>query len=193
MPRPPSHDDNLFGRIAVYGNYIRQDQLDECLSIQRTESPPRQLGEILLDRGYIDENQLRMILEIRRKKSRKSHRKSDEARQSENHFGRIALAQSLITLDELEDAILEQQRLDGLNLHFRLGEILVTKGKMKTSDVLEILRKQGKRLLICPVCDIHYNVKGFKNDKPYTCTRCTARLIEPRYLDTVSADAYIEG
>jgi len=193
MSSPPSHDESLFGRIAVYGNYIRPDQLDECLRIQREESPPRPLGEILVARGCIDDEQLRMILEIRRKKGRRPSRRSDSARVEETQFGKLALSADMITMDDLEDAILEQQRLDSLNLHFRLGEILVTKGKLKPSDVLEILRRQGKRLLVCPVCDLHYNVKGFRNDKEYTCTRCPAKLLEPRHLDTVSADAYIEG
>jgi hypothetical protein len=190
---PAIHDESLFGRIAVYGNYIRPEQLEECLRIQREESPPRPLGEILIDRGYLDAEELRMILEIRRKKGRRTSRRSDAARELENQFGRLALAASMITIDDLEDAILEQQRLDGLNLHFRLGEILVTRGKMKPSDVLEILKRQGKRLLVCPVCDIHYNVKGFRNDKEYSCTRCAVKLLEPRHLDSVSADAYIEG
>ena len=193
MSTPPIHEETLFGRIAFYGNYIRTDQLDECLRIQREESPHRPLGEICVARGYIDEEQLRMILEIRRKKGRRGPRRSDAAREQESQFGKLALAASLITMDDLEDAILEQQRLDGLNLHFRLGEILVTKGKMKPAEVLEILRRQGKRLLVCPVCDLHYNVKGFRNDKEYTCTRCPAKLLEPRYLETVAADAFIEG
>jgi len=193
MPSPPSQEENLFGRIAVYGNYIRPDQLEECLRIQREESPTRPLGEILVSRGYIDDEQLRMILEIRRKKGRRGSRRSDAAREQESQFGKLALEASLITMDDLEDAILEQQRLDSLNLHFRLGEILVTKGKMMPSDVLEILRRQGKRLLVCPVCDLHYNVKGFRNDREYACTRCPAKLLEPRYLETVAADAFIEG
>ena len=186
-------DESLLGRIAVFNKFVRQDQLEECLRIQRSESPPRQLGEILVERGALTEEQLQIILEIRRKKARKILRKPEEARKSDNVFGKIAVDLGYITLDDLEDAILEQQRLDHLNLHFRIGEILVAKSKMKLPEVLEILRRQGKRILICPICDIHYNIVAFKNGKSYSCAKCQAKLLEPKFLETVAADAYIDG
>ena len=186
-------DESLLGRIAVFNKFVRQDQLDECLRIQRSESPPRQLGEILIERGLITGEQLQIILEIRRKKARKILRRPEEARKTDRSFGKLAVDAGYIGLDDLEDAILEQQRLDHLNLHFRIGEILVAKSKMQLTDVLEVLRRQGKRILICPVCDIHYNVVDFKNGKSYSCAKCQAQLLEPKFLETVAADAYIDG
>ena len=186
-------DENLLGRIAVFNKFVRQDQLDECLRIQRSQSPPRKLGEILIERGFLDHEQLQLILEIRRKRARKVQRKPEEARQCDCSFGRLSMEAGYIKLDDLEDAILEQQRLDHLNLHFRIGEILVAKSKMTLGDVLEVLRRQGKRILICPVCDIHYNVVEYKNGKSYSCAKCRAKLLEPKFLETVGADAYIDG
>lgn len=187
-----SLDETLFGRIAVLNNYLRPDQLEECLKIQRAESPSRRIGDILLEKRYLTEEQLRTILEIRRKKSRKAQTNPAEVRQSDKAFGHLALQSGTITLDQLEEAILEQQRLDYLNLHFRLGEIMVAKGLLEASGVLGLLRRQGKRILLCPVCDIHYNVLKYQEGKGYRCTKCQADLMEPKFLDSVAVDALID-
>jgi hypothetical protein len=188
-----SLDESLFGRIAVLNNYLRADQLEECLRIQRAESPPRRIGDILLEKKYLTEEQLRTILEIRRKKSRKSQANQGEVRENDKAFGHLALQSGLVNLDQLEGAILEQQRLKHLNLHFRLGEIMVAKRMLEASDVVRLLRSQGKQILLCPVCDIHYNVVRYQEGKGYRCNKCQSDLLEPKFLDTVAVDALIEG
>lgn len=188
-----SLDENIFGRIAVLNDYLRPEQLEECLQIQRSESPSRRIGDILLERGYLTQEQLRTILEVRRKKVRKVQRDPLELQETDRRFGELALAERLVGLDDLEEAILEQQRLLGIGLHFRIGEILVARSKMKPADVLRILRAQGKRILICPACDTHYNVREFREGRAYSCARCRAALFEPKFLDTVAVDALLDG
>jgi tRNA(Ile2) C34 agmatinyltransferase TiaS len=186
-------EENLFGRIAVINNYVTSEQLEEGLQIQRGESPPRRLGEILVEKGYLTPEQLHMILEIRRKKVRKLLRDPQEVREGDKHFGELAVREGYIDLDELEAAILEQERVARLGLHFRLGEILVANSTVTVKEVLEILRRQGKRVMVCPLCDTHFNVIGFKVGKGYRCSNCQAQLLEPKFLDTVAVDAFIEG
>lgn len=188
-----SFDETLFGRIALLNNYLRPDQLEECLAIQRSESPPRKIGDILREKGYLTEEQLRLILDIRRKKLRRARKDPEEAKSVDKTFGSLALAKSYVRLDDLEDAILEQQRLSSLGLHFRLGEILVSRGKLQVSQVLELLAMQEKRILRCPICDLNVNVQRFEGNKAYHCKQCGGRLIEPVFLDTVAVDAVLEG
>jgi len=185
-------DETLFGRIAVFNDYLRQDQLDETLKIQRSESPPRNIGEILLERGYITHEQLRTILEIRRKKVRKLQRKPAETRESNRTFGDLAVSSGRLTLADLEDAVLEQQRLNLLNLRFFLGEVLVARGTLPPETVLEILKEQGKGVLVCAVCDFHYNVVRYKEGKIYRCFQCDTELMQPKLLDTIAVDGIIE-
>jgi len=187
-----SLDETLFGRIAVLNNYLRQDQLDECLKIQRSESPPRNIGEILLERGLLREDQLHTILEIRRKKMRRSQRRPAETREQNRSFGDLAVASGTISLDDLEDAVLEQQRLSHLNLHFFLGEVLVARGKMDHHSVLDVLQRQGKSILVCAVCDFHYNVVRYTEGKSYRCFQCGSELLRPKFLDTIAVDGIIE-
>jgi hypothetical protein len=188
-----SLDENIFGRVAILNNYLRPDQLDECLQIQRAAGPQRRIGDILREKGYLTEAQLKTILTIRQKKIRKVQRDLEELRKTDKSFGRLALQLGLITIDDLEAAILEQQRLSTLNLHFRLGEVFVANGKLQPSDVLDLLRRQGKRILICPVCDIHYNVVEYRENKVYRCVKCDTELSVPKFLDSVTVDAILEG
>jgi len=97
-----------------------------------------------------------------------------------------------VSWDDLECAILEQERLATMNLHFRLGEILVSMERMKFDEVLDTLRRQQKRIMICPLCDNHYNVVGFNRDRVYQCVDCQADLLEPGFLETVAVDGFIE-
>jgi hypothetical protein len=185
-------DENLFGRIAVFKDYLTWEQLEECLKVQRSQSPTPRLGEVLLQKGYLGQEQLQTILEIRRKKVRKLLRDPQEVRDADRAFGALALKAGFISLEDLETAILEQERLARLSLHFRLGEVLVSKSFMEVKDVLEILRHQGKRIVLCPVCDSHFNVIGFREGRKYRCLKCQAELMEPKFLDTVAVDGFIE-
>jgi len=185
-------DETLFGRIAVFNNYLRQDQLDECLAIQRTDATERCIGDILLEKGYISQEALRTILEIRRKKVRKVPQRPEEFRESNRAFGDLALGLGWITLDDLEGAVLEQQRLLQLNLHFCLGEVFLAQGKLTTSQVVDLLSKQGKCILFCPVCESHFNVVKFQTWKTYHCPSCDAELLHPKFLDTVAVDGVLE-
>ncbi len=188
----PTLDETLFGRIAVFNSYLRQDQLDECLMIQRTDASARFIGDILLEKGYLTPEQLNTILEIRRKKIRKVPKKPGEARESNRTFGDLTLAAGLINLEDLEGAVLEQERLSQLNLHFCLGEVLVAQGKMKAAQVIDMLGKQGKCILLCPVCESHYNVIKYQAWKTYPCLHCGGQLIQPKFLDTIAVDGVIE-
>ncbi|MAG94385.1 MAG: hypothetical protein CMJ48_11635 [Planctomycetaceae bacterium] len=185
-------DEHLFGRIAIFKSFLTPEQLEECLRAQRGENPPRLLGEILRERGYLTPSQLNNILEIRRKKVRKLMRDPKEVEASDKDFGELAVDAGYLTLDDLESAILEQERLASMNLHFRLGEVLVSTNYMKVPEILAVLERQSKRIMVCPTCDNHYNVIGFEAGSLYRCLECQAELVEARFLDTVAVDGFIE-
>lgn len=186
-------DETLFGRIAVFNKYITRSQLEECLALQRRENPSRRIGDILLEKGYIDETQLSLILEIRRKKLKRMVRNQEELCRNERAFGRLALLRGKVSLSQLEDCILEQEKLAHLNLQFRIGEVMVAKGVLSVEDVLEILSWQKKRILACPPCDLNYNVVNYEEGTGYLCQKCGRALENPRFLDSVEVDGVIGG
>lgn len=188
-----TNEAHLFGRIAAANGFATREQVEECLEIQRTGTSHRSLGGIMLEKGYLTQDQLSLILNIKRKRARSPSRRSAELRAVDRSFGAIVLEEGLVTLIDLEDALLEQQRLAGLNLHFRLGEILVAKSRLKPEDVLRILRRQGKAILVCYPCDNHYQVVRYTEGAQYSCPACGGFLKFPKYLDIVSVDAVVEG
>lgn len=53
------------GRIALHNRIVDEGQLGECLAIQRTLADsgyPRRLGEILIEKSYVDRKMLRALL-----------------------------------------------------------------------------------------------------------------------------------
>jgi hypothetical protein len=187
-------EEHLFGRIAVLNGFLTMDQLQECLTAQRsaTSSNRLQIGEILLSKGYLTKEQLGNILDIRRKKLRMMLRDSNELVRTEKVFGQLALRKGLVTLDRLETALLEQQRLARMNLHISVGEILVALKFMKVDEVLEILSVQNKRILVCPYCDSHFTVIGYHGEKNYECRQCEQALDVPGFLETIATDGVID-
>lgn len=186
-------DENIFGRIAVFHGFLRREQLKECLEEERSAAEGTDLGHILLRKGYLTEEQVGMIREIRRKKARKMLRDLRDIEQSERSFGQIALRKGLIGLRELEEALLEQDRLSKLNLQFRLGEVLVALGRLAADQVVDVLNEQGKRILQCPSCDYHYSVHNYPGQKDHRCKQCGDALVEPLFLDPVAVDGVIGG
>ena len=55
-------EQNLFGQILINFNLITQEQLDKVVEIQKKSNPPRLLGELLVEQGYLDDKSLKSIL-----------------------------------------------------------------------------------------------------------------------------------
>jgi len=185
-------DESIFRRIAVYHGYLQADQLKECLEENRSSAGASDLGQLLLEKGYLTEEQLQKIREVKRKKTRKALRDPKEVERSERSFGQIALHRGRVGLGDLERAILEQERLRRLNLQFRLGEVMVAQGVLPLEEVLEILTEQQKRILLCPSCEAHYIVFNYKAHEEYRCKNCGGPLADPHFLDLVAVDGVID-
>lgn len=71
----PTEGEKRFGRIALHNRFITTDELEACLNIQiRTmcyQGKAPHLGEILLERGYVTESQVKKILRFLKEKEKK--------------------------------------------------------------------------------------------------------------------------
>jgi hypothetical protein len=58
----------FFGEVALEKRYVTADQLYEALTIQARDKvdgkPERLLGQILLELGHMNEDQIRQVLDI---------------------------------------------------------------------------------------------------------------------------------
>ncbi len=71
----PAEEEKSFGTIALHNEFITTDQLETCLSIQTRamcyQGKAPHLGEILLERGYVTESQVKKILRFLKEKEEK--------------------------------------------------------------------------------------------------------------------------
>jgi twitching motility protein PilT len=61
-------EQNLFGQILLNFNLVTKEQLEKAVELQRKSSPPKLLGEILVEQGLIDDKSLRSILSVQKRK-----------------------------------------------------------------------------------------------------------------------------
>jgi twitching motility protein PilT len=61
-------EQNLFGQILINFNLISQEQLDKVVELQKKSNPPRLLGELLVEQGFLDEKSLKSILSVQKRK-----------------------------------------------------------------------------------------------------------------------------
>ncbi len=112
--------------------------------------------------------------------------------QLDRRFGQLVLERGWIGVDQLEDAILEQERLRRVNLRFRLGEILVRTMALTVSQVREILVEQGLSVHSCEQCEaVVSSSPGESHDgvDDARCPFCGSALCAAVFLETVRGDA----
>ncbi|HNB21434.1 MAG TPA: hypothetical protein PKZ32_03410 [Candidatus Melainabacteria bacterium] len=95
---------SLIGQRLIEGGYLKQEQLNEALKLQRETG--LLLGEVCLLKGWLSYEQLKECLPTLR-----------------NKLGEKLLALGYITIEQLWLAILEQRHSGE-----RLGEILIVRG-----------------------------------------------------------------
>ena len=61
-------EQNLFGQILLNFNLITQEQLEKAIELQKKSNPPRLLGELLVEQGFIDDKSLKSILSVQKRK-----------------------------------------------------------------------------------------------------------------------------
>lgn len=55
-------DDSLFGKLAIKNGLVSQGQVEECINHQKNIRYTKRIGEILLEKGYLNEKQYRALL-----------------------------------------------------------------------------------------------------------------------------------
>lgn len=107
------------GELLVENGILTESQLLEVLQTQKRSQ--KLLGEIIVELGYATKEKLDAAL----------------ARQYGSRLGEILIDKNLITFDQLRISIDEQR-----NSLKSLGEILVEKGFVSETDIVEGLSKQ---------------------------------------------------
>jgi Protein kinase domain len=70
----------------------------------------------------------------------------------------------------------------------RLGELLVAMGALDEAKVQEVLRLQGRHILVCSSCLSQYNVVGYVEGQNILCRRCQEPLERPQAVAKLSVE-----
>ena len=152
----PASDDLLFGRIALHYKLVTREQLLEASEFQASRGGQHSLGEILVDKGYLNPRQVAQILSVQREYVAKQQAQAAAAAALE--------AQAMPALEVQEMPALAQGAapaipvpppppapapvpriavdLDGAPLQARTAERLVH--EILTPDQMEALRDRGQ-------------------------------------------------
>jgi hypothetical protein len=183
--------DILFGKIAVKAGMCSDEQIDECIRMQEEMQQRKPLGMIMLEKGYITEDQLQKIIEIQKanlqEKAIHSRTKRDDGM-----FGRIVLKLGFASEEQVHDAVRIQAKIEE-DIFLRLGEIMVKKGYLTNDQVHAVLDYQKTKIVVCPDCHTQYNVIMFTEGTELSCYKCGTELHVPEKLTHVAAEEYASG
>ena len=172
---PKGGDDRLLGSLAVREGYISAQQVEECVGLQKQAAPPRKLGEILIEKGYLTPTRLASILDIQSRQVKMVA--ADPARGG--LLGQIALDLGFVNADQVNQALEEQTLLSRSGSPAMLGQILLRKGWLQTGQFLEILKIQRATIIRCPGCDTVYRFEETDRGAKFACRRCGTVVLIP--------------
>lgn len=177
--------DLLFGKLVIGKGYCTQAQVDKCISIQAAGTDRIPLGRILVQEGFLSEDQHSEILAVQRRNLiaiDPVHRKTKEG----VLFGKLALSKKLITEAQLNESLRLQAREGEKRT---LGEIMVAQGYLNRTQVEVLLAQQHKKIMSCPKCVLSFTVVTISPQKAVRCPRCREPLVDGKPSDSVRVDA----
>ncbi|MDP7033322.1 MAG: SUMF1/EgtB/PvdO family nonheme iron enzyme [Planctomycetota bacterium] len=170
-------NEELFCKIAIDGNFLTQDQIDECKIIRGRLGRDRPLVIILIEQGYLDDKKLESVLDrVAQEEISSSHRTPPES-PGTALFGEIAVQRKKLTQEQLQAALQEQKLRNNQNNPVRLGQILGEHGYLSPADVQDILIRQGKRVVRCRSCKSKFNITSYDANRQYPCRKCGYLLV----------------
>ncbi|MHC4503002.1 MAG: serine/threonine-protein kinase [Planctomycetota bacterium] len=177
----------LFGRIAVHNGLVTVEQLDECLDLQRERAPSKHIGQIMIERGLIDEIQARAVLGVQRRRLHRGSRSAQAA--SEKRLCETLVRERIIDQKTISRARRSKEEMEERGLFPSLGDILVQQGSLSLTQLSAVQAGMARRELWCVSCGKKYRAHGYRPGLDARCRRCGGRL-EPR---DVPAPAPPEG
>jgi hypothetical protein len=132
----------LFGMIALSMGMIDREQLDECLQAQQQTDGPVQLGEIMLTRGYLEEDQVHDIVAVQRRMGCVEDLPIVKTK-GRKLIGQIMVEAAYIDENSLKSALGRQELLRQTGISPLLGELLIAVGKLTRQRLEKALALQA--------------------------------------------------
>ncbi len=181
----PSDSDLLFGKIVVNRGFCTQAQIDAAVAIQSALKDRPPLGRILVDEGRITEDQHSQVLAFQRENMKAIDPLLKKQREA-ILFGKLAVKEGLLIEAEANECLREQAAAGEKR---SLGEIMVERGFLTAGQVKDLLAKQQKKIMSCPVCRLSFTVLTISQAKQVDCPRCKGPLVDGKPTDSTRTDA----
>jgi hypothetical protein len=165
---------------------LPEERLQEVLVLAEQVSAGQGLLNRLVNEGLVTADWARKAEQYVRGKIRSRGGDAKNVSELDRSFGQLALQRGHIRVSDLEEALLEQERLKRRNLSFRIGEILMRSGAMKLAQIRQILREQGCENEHCTACGAI--IGALEPAAGQACPNCGGRLELAIFLDVVKGD-----
>jgi len=128
--------------IAMSMGMIDKEQLDECLQAQRQSEKPVQLGEIMLTRGDLTEEQVSDIVAVQHRMGCVEDLPVVKTK-GRKLIGQIMIEAAYIDENALKSALGRQELLRQTGISPLLGELLIAVGKLTRQRLEKALALQA--------------------------------------------------
>ena len=144
----------MFGEIVLRNALVTPEQLDEALGLQKQAREigiTLKLGEVLLQKGWIDTRTLEALLKIQQRRiagvsDPHTFRRKGLTPKEDQALGHIAVDNGLISAEKLAQVLELQRKAKELGFERRLGEILVEEGAVPADTLEALLQVQKKKV-----------------------------------------------
>jgi signal transduction histidine kinase len=189
LPTAAAQDEILFGRIAVLMGFLTEEQLADALTVQGgPASFRRRMGEILVERGHLTENQVDEILRSQQDSFARPHTRLVAHNRGEALLGRLAVKRGHLTEEQLNEGLRIQALLREGNMNVSLGQILMEQGFVRLEAIMELLALQGLQIGSCASCGGRFNVEHATGDVGPACPRCSHPLEILQHPEEISVN-----
>ncbi len=167
-----NRDDLLFGQIAKNMGLVDGEQLEECLRIQEKLPEDRPLGQIFIERGYINENELSRIVKKQRETLRRKGRLDRKFRE-DKRYGKLVQRFGFVDQEEIDEALRLQSTLrEEEDRMVPIGDILLDRDAITNEQHQIVLDYQKDNILRCPECNREYDVAMYRPGSELNCYAC---------------------
>ena len=168
----------LYGKHAVRHGLCEQQHIMDATNTWARGGGDKQLGQILIELGHIDEEQDKQIwLHVEQERHEKLLRRKAEI--GGGKFGEVAVKLGLISTQML----LEILKGEGMP---PIGERMVEAGYITRNQGLRVLDTQGKAIFGCGPCGRQYNAAP--NGAAHPCPDCRKPMARLDVVETLRVE-----
>lgn len=163
------------GMMAVEKGLIGEKDLTKSLNISEF-SEGKTLKDVMMEMGLLSKFQAEKLERILERQSNPESARLP-IKPTKLKLGELAVERGMLSQAQVDEAIAEQKEFAGSGLSIPIGQILMSKGQLTTTDVGQLIERQGRRRLECHACKAAFNITGYDEDNFYRCMRCNDDLL----------------